>query len=144
MKKLFVALSVVLLLGGCASPSAEPTPEASQDAPPSAAPTPTDDPTEPEATVEVATPESVAKTLGVADYAQSASIAPFATQWGEGTYEGSRVQIYAFANENDYVSFLEQVKQFGIVESQLVRVGLIVVSVDDQTKTAAVKAALGV
>ncbi|RLP68329.1 hypothetical protein D9V29_13965 [Mycetocola manganoxydans] len=86
----------------------------------------------------------MASALGVGDYVQSSSVAPFAAQWGEGTYEGSRVQIYAFANEDDYVSFLEQIKQFGIVESQLVRTGLVVVSVDDQTKLAGVRTVLGV
>jgi len=90
----------------------------------------------------LATAEDVAQALGVTDFAQSASGAPGASRWGEGTYEGSKIQIYEFANDEDYAVFLDAVKGFGIVESRLVKVGNVVVSVQDQTKTDAVRAEL--
>ena len=87
--------------------------------------------------------EAVAQKLGVTDFHQSSSVAPGATRWGEGTYAGTKVQIYEFANDDDYKVFLDSVKSFGIVESQLIKVGQVVVAVTDQTKVGAARAALG-
>lgn len=87
--------------------------------------------------------EGIAQKLGMNDFQQSSTMAPGATRWGEGTYDGSKVQIYEFANDGDYKVFLDSVKGFGIVEAQLVKVGPVVVAVTDQTKVDAVRAALG-
>ena len=130
-----VMLAGALTLAGCASGGTSPV---SQPTPTSVAPTESAKPA-----ADVGAAEGVAQKLGVTDFHQSSSAAPGAIRWGEGTYSGSRVQIYEFANDDDYKIFLDSVKGFGIVESQLIKVGEVVVAVTDQTKVEAARAALG-
>lgn len=122
-----LALTAALALSLSACGSAEsPTPAASTADTPAASPTA-------EATPEAASEpsiESVLEILGVADFSQSPTVAPFATRWGSGTFEGSRVQVYEFADQAAYEGFLESVESFGITPEQLIRTGNIVVSVD--------------
>lgn len=86
---------------------------------------------------------TTAQSLGCSDYAQSAEVAPFASEWGTCTFNGTNVRAYAFATEADWASFLESVAAFGIVESQFVRVGTFAFAPDDQTVTQALRDAAG-
>tara|TARA_R100000365_G_C2738436_1_gene67427 strand:+ start:1255 stop:1680 length:426 start_codon:yes stop_codon:yes gene_type:complete len=76
-------------------------------------------------------------------YTQSAEAAPYAVQWGECTYEGTKVKVYEFASDDDYAAFLDSVSGFGIVEEQLVRTGSYVFAPNDQTVTDTLRASVG-
>ena len=127
-------LGIALVLSGCSSPASAPAKSSvTETAEAESVPVET-------SATSIA---SVVALMGMTDYAQSATAAPFATQWGEGTYEGSKVQVYEFASDDDYASFLDSIASFGITEAQLVKTGLIVVAVTYQTKTEAVRSLLG-
>ena len=86
---------------------------------------------------------TTAQSLGCSEYTQSAEVAPFAAEWGTCRFDGTTVRAYAFTTDADWMSFLESVAAFGIVESQFVRVGTFAFAPDDQTVTQALRAAAG-
>ncbi|MWV47883.1 hypothetical protein GRS96_01175 [Rathayibacter sp. VKM Ac-2803] len=110
------------LLSGCAaggdpeeSPALESTSASNEAASPpeTAAPEPT------EAAKTGATLADTATKLNCTDYALAATVAPGAAEYGTCQLDGVRVQLYRFANLDDKQIFLDQVKAYGVVESQL-------------------------
>lgn len=80
---------------------------------------------------------------GCTGYTQSSAAAPFATEWGTCTFNGTQVQVYAFPNEEAFTGFLDTVKSFGITREQMIEApGGIVFAPKDQTQTAALRAAV--
>ena len=55
---------------------------------------------------------------GCSGYQQSSEFAPFATQWGKCTFEGTEVQAYEFPNQTALDEFFKTVSGFGITIEQ--------------------------
>jgi hypothetical protein len=117
-----VILVSLSLLAGCSEASVP-----SETAPSSSAPiavepdaTPGSEvPARSETPVEVSALADVARDLDCSDYALSATVAPGAAEYGTCQLDGVRVQLYRFASIEDKQVFLDQVKAYGVVESQL-------------------------
>lgn len=97
----------------------------------------------------ISTEESLAEASesgGCSGYTQSSEFAPFATQWGACTFEGSEVQAYEFPNKTALDEFYKTVSGFGVtVEQAAVRSlkdgRVFVWAPDDATKLASLKSA---
>lgn len=128
---LAVAVSA-LLLTGCSTGSETAATASASSAPVAASPSASAAPTI----------SSVLLELGSGDFAQSGTIAPYTQEWGTATYNGSKLQVYQFASEADRAKFVDSISAYGIEESQLVTVGLVVVASMDPDKTGEIQAKL--
>jgi len=137
---------VALLLAGC---SQQPTPEPSEG--PSATSAQSDIPTaapQPSAVETASSSETalsdLAAGMGCTGYGLAATVAPGAAEYGTCQLEGVRIQLYRFATQEDKQVFLEQVKAYGVVESQLALSddGLIAAAPADQRLLPQLKTAL--
>jgi len=60
----------------------------------------------------------ISESGGCVGYQQSSEFAPFATQWGTCTFEGTEVQAYEFPNQTALDEFFKTVSGFGITIEQ--------------------------
>lgn len=86
---------------------------------------------------------SLATKIGCTGYAQSATPAPNADQWGTCTLAGKAVKLYLIPTDAGYQAFLDSVKAYGVTAAWMVRTAPFVVAPDDQTQIPTIKAALG-
>lgn len=147
MKRTIVAaVAAALLIAACGA-SADP-PATTTNAPAtSASPTPTVTPEESmpssEPPAAIATAEDVVAATGCTGYEVADQPAPFAATYGTCSWKGGRLQVYTFASEGDMASFFDSVKAFGVTESQVAVVGLVVAAPASQKNLAALRDALG-
>jgi hypothetical protein len=67
---------------------------------------------------EVGSLAEISETGGCSGYQQSSEFAPFATQWGTCTFEGTEIQAYEFPNRTALDEFFKTVSGFGITIEQ--------------------------
>jgi hypothetical protein len=143
---LATALLTVVLLAGCSQQS---TPAPSEAPSTSALETSiATEPPEPSVEAIPSTSETalsdLAERMSCTGYALAATVAPGAAEYGTCQLEDVRIQLYRFATQEDKQVFLEQVKVYGVVESQLALTddGLIAAALADQRLLPQLKTAL--
>ena len=67
-------------------------------------------------------------------YSKSSEFAPFVKEWGECTYEVSRVKVYSFASDKELKAFMASIFEYGITEANLVIKNLLIAAPDDLSK----------
>ncbi|PPI24262.1 hypothetical protein C5D34_05685 [Rathayibacter sp. AY1B1] len=132
-----VVLVSLSLLAGCSEASVPSEPAPSSSAPTAVESDATSDsevPTPSGAPVEGVALAEIAMDLECSDYALAATVAPGAAEYGTCQLDGVRVQLYRFASIEDKQVFLDQVKAYGVVESQLAvtKDGLVAAAPADQ------------